>query len=113
MLASCCVAKKIFLSQASASSSARTLDSRPTTNGVIMYGKMTTSRMGIMGIFLLSNFSLGFDTQSPVSGFLGYLRSDATFFGGARTDLTRCFFNHGQRNVAFFHHFAGHFELFN
>ncbi len=43
---------------ASASSRARTLDSRPTTNGVIMYGKMTTSRMGIIGSFLVSNFSL-------------------------------------------------------
>src|SRR6266480_3311644 len=49
MEASCCVARKIFLSAARASSSARTLDSRPTTNGVIMKGKMTTSRMGIIG----------------------------------------------------------------
>src|SRR6516225_10196924 len=57
MLASCWVARKIFLSLARASSNARTLDSRPTTNGVIMYGKMTTSRMGIMGSFLVSNFS--------------------------------------------------------
>src|SRR5271169_4473560 len=57
MLASCCVARNIFLSPASASSSARTLDSRPTTNGVIMNGKMTTSRIGIMGSFLVSNFS--------------------------------------------------------
>ena len=57
MLASCWVARKIFLSPASASSSARTLDSRPTTNGVIMKGKMTTSRIGIMGSFLVSNFS--------------------------------------------------------
>src|SRR5947209_2061057 len=55
--ASCWVARKIFLSPASASSSARTLDSRPTTKGVIMYGKMTTSRMGIMGNRLLSDFS--------------------------------------------------------
>ena len=47
--ASCCVARKILRSPDSASSSARTLDSRPTTNGVIMYGKMTMSRMGIMG----------------------------------------------------------------
>src|ERR1035437_9447299 len=58
MLASYCVARKILLSWASASSSARTLDSRPTTNGVIMNGKMTTSRMGIIGSFLVSNFSL-------------------------------------------------------
>src|SRR5437763_12778171 len=55
--ASCCVARKIFLSPAIASSRARTLDSRPTTNGVIMYGKMTTSRMGIMGRRLVSDFS--------------------------------------------------------
>src|SRR5437764_1378705 len=54
MLASCCVARKIFLSDARASSRARTLDSRPTTNGVIIWGKMTTSRMGIMGRFLLT-----------------------------------------------------------
>ena len=49
--------EEIFLSPASASSSARTLDSRPTTNGVIMYGKMTTSRMGIIGKRLVSDFS--------------------------------------------------------
>src|SRR5271156_5992236 len=65
MEASCWVARKIFLPAASASSRARTLDSRPTTNGVIMKGKMTTSRMGIMGSFLDSNFSLDVVTESP------------------------------------------------
>src|ERR1017187_7637105 len=55
--ASCWVARKIFLSPAMASSNARTLDSRPTTNGVIMYGKMTTSRMGIIGRRFVSDFS--------------------------------------------------------
>jgi hypothetical protein len=30
-----------------------------------MNGKMTTSRMGIIGSFLLSNFSLDVVTQSP------------------------------------------------
>src|SRR5271168_2333339 len=65
MEASCCVARKIFLSAARASSRARTLDSRPTTKGVIMNGKMTTSRMGIMGSFLDSNFSLDVVTESP------------------------------------------------
>src|SRR5271165_3338326 len=65
MEASCWVARKIFLSAARASSSARTLDSRPTTKGVIMKGKMTTSRMGIMGSFLDSNFSLDVVTESP------------------------------------------------
>ncbi len=58
MEASCCVARKICLPPAIASSRARTLDSRPTTNGVIMYGKMTTSRMGIIGKRLVSDFSL-------------------------------------------------------
>src|ERR1700728_2632550 len=57
MDASCWVARKIFFSPAMASSSARTLDSRPTTKGVIMYGKMTTSRMGIIGRRLVSDFS--------------------------------------------------------
>src|SRR5438874_233663 len=57
MLASCWVARKIFLSPFSASSSARTLDSRPTTKGVIMKGKMTTSRIGIMGSLRLSKRS--------------------------------------------------------
>src|ERR1051326_6293145 len=67
MLASCCVARKIFLSAANASSRARTLDSRPTTNGVIMNGKMTTSRMGIIGRLRVSNFSLVWVTDSPCS----------------------------------------------
>src|SRR5215472_7028928 len=57
MEASCWVARKIFLSPAMASSRARTLDSRPTTNGVIMNGKITTSRMGIIGNRLVSDFS--------------------------------------------------------
>ena len=57
MEASCWVARKIFLSPAMASSSARTLDSRPTTKGVIMYGKMTTSRIGIIGRRFVSDFS--------------------------------------------------------
>ena len=52
------MARKIFLSPAMASSNARTLDSRPTTKGVIMYGKMTTSRMGIIGKRRVSGFSL-------------------------------------------------------
>src|SRR5206468_492464 len=47
--ASCCVARKIFRSPERASSRARTLDSRPTTNGVIIWGKMTMSRIGIIG----------------------------------------------------------------
>src|SRR5580704_13427131 len=58
MDASCWVARKIRLSPASASSRACTLDSRPTTNGVIIYGKMTTSRMGIIGKRLVSVLSL-------------------------------------------------------
>src|SRR5271165_345751 len=57
MEASCCVARKILRSDASASSRARTLDSRPTTKGVIMYGKITTSRIGLIGSRLLSVLS--------------------------------------------------------
>jgi hypothetical protein len=67
MLASCWVARKIFLSAARASSSASTLDSRPTTNGVIMWGKMTTSRIGIMGSLRVSNFSLLVVKGNPFS----------------------------------------------
>src|ERR1700687_5828938 len=55
--ASCCVERKIFLSPASASSSARTLASRPTIKGVICCGKMTMSRTGIMGTRFISCFS--------------------------------------------------------
>src|SRR3954471_21911386 len=73
MEASCCVARKIFLSEASASSRARMLDSRPTTNGVIMNGKMTTSRMGIIGSFLVSNFSLVWLTRHASRGTHGFL----------------------------------------
>src|ERR1051326_5349427 len=65
MDASCCVARKIFLSPAMASSNARTLDSRPTTNGVIMNGKMTTSRMGIIGRRFVSDFSLEVNIVLP------------------------------------------------
>src|SRR6184192_968708 len=74
MLASCWVARNIFLSPASASSNARTLDSRPTTNGVIMNGKMTTSRMGIMGRLRVSNFSLVWVTYSPCVRLAGLLQ---------------------------------------
>jgi len=59
------VARKIFFSAARPSSSAWTLYFRPTTNGVIIWGKMTTSLMGIMGSFLVSNFSLAEVTLSP------------------------------------------------
>src|SRR5690242_17670439 len=40
------------------------LDSRPTTNGVIIAGKMTTSRMGIIGSLRVSNFSLAVVNES-------------------------------------------------
>src|SRR3954453_5907988 len=73
MLASCWVARKILRSEARASSRARTLDSRPTINGVIMYGKMTTSRMGIIGSLRASNFSLIWVTESPFSLVLLFL----------------------------------------
>src|SRR5450755_4565822 len=57
MEASCCVERKIFLSPARASSSARTLASRPTMNGVICCGKITISRTGIIGTRFSSCFS--------------------------------------------------------
>src|SRR5271170_226695 len=56
--ASCCVARKIFLSPAKASSRARTEDSRPTMNGVIICGKITISRTGIIGTRFNSSLSL-------------------------------------------------------
>src|SRR5260370_10516953 len=114
MLASCWVARNIFLSLARACSSARTLDSRPTTNGVIMYGKMTTSRMGIIGSFLLSNFSLGFDNSVSRlwSSFMA-APSWRRALCDARGVLTCCFFDHGQRDVPFLHHLAGHFKFLN
>jgi len=44
-----CAAIKTRLSPAMAASSASTLDLRPTTNGAIMCGKTTNSRMGSIG----------------------------------------------------------------
>jgi len=62
-----------------ASSSARTLDSRPTTKGVIIYGKITTSRMGIIGRRFVSDFSLIVSMflrkgslPAPVAGWAGF-----------------------------------------
>jgi hypothetical protein len=45
-----------------------TLESRPTTKGVIMYGKMTTSRMGIMGRRRVSDFSLEVASEISIRG---------------------------------------------
>src|SRR6202011_1958527 len=80
--ASCWVARKIFLSPAMASSRARTLDSRPTTKGVIMNGNMTTSRMGIIGNLFVSDFSLEVsilvrDFGFQISDFKGTCSADA------------------------------------
>jgi hypothetical protein len=55
------VARKIFRSPLNASSSARTLDARPTTNGVIMWGKITMSRIGIIGSRRTSPFKTVLD----------------------------------------------------
>src|SRR5579871_4082158 len=57
-----------------ASSRARTLDSRPTTNGVIMYGKMTTSRIGIMGSRFVSDFSFEVSIVLPWRGILSRIK---------------------------------------
>src|SRR6202521_1515134 len=118
MLASCCVARNIFLSLARASSSARTLGSRPTTNGVIMYGKMTTSRMGIIGSFLLSNFSFGFDNSvSRLWSLFGRWSLVARIPISERLTTNdrsaRRFLNHGQRDVPLLDHLAGHFKFLN
>src|ERR687883_476538 len=47
--ASCCVARKIVRSVASASSSARTEPGRPILKATLVKGKMTTSRIGTIG----------------------------------------------------------------
>src|SRR5579872_549032 len=119
MLASCWVARKIFLSAARASSRARTLDSRPTTNGVIIWGKMTTSRMGIMGSFLVSNFSLGVVTKTPKTSVKPRAASyeQLIWYQVARcsaltTCSLSCLLHHSKRNVTFFNHFARDFEFF-
>src|SRR5271166_4475404 len=102
-----------------------------------MYGKMTTSRMGIIGSFLDSNFSLDVVTASPwdegLPGKLSpfYLVREA--FGMALTvhfvgilqcchrrrtgvsaphNLSGLFHDGGEGSAALLHHLAGHFELF-
>src|SRR5712692_9639141 len=99
MLASCCVARKIFLSPASASSSARTLDSHPTTNGVIMCGKMTTSRMGIIGSRRVSDFSFDVSMRKEVRSQKSESRDSSGLFKQCHVDLLR------------HHHFLGDQEL--
>src|SRR5215831_12049040 len=47
--ASCCAARKIRLSLPRACSRARVEEGRPITNGIIMWGKTTTSRSGTIG----------------------------------------------------------------
>src|SRR5579862_9012549 len=90
MDASCCVTKKIFLSLASASSSARTDASRPTMNGCIISGKMTISRTGIMGTRFTSSFSLlNMDSFCPKvlsAGFLEQAPVDFAAFDHIRGD---------------------------
>src|ERR1700721_2815257 len=101
MDASCWVARKIFLSPAMASSSARTLDSRPTTKGVIMYGKMTTSRMGIIGKRLVSDFSL------EVSMGFQVTRGSSDAKSAIARPLARLF-QQGQADFLGKHHFSGY-----
>src|SRR5258708_14365620 len=62
--AACCVERRLFCPPASASSSARTLASRPTINGVIWCGKITMPRTGIIGTRFISCFSR-VNIQSP------------------------------------------------
>src|SRR5271170_4953160 len=106
MEASCCVERKIFLSPASASSSARTLASRPTINGVICCGKMTMSRTGIIGTRFISCFSrlnIGvpeFHLKRPKAGR----------FSEARSGLS-CLFEQTPINFAGANHIFGYNEV--
>src|SRR5665811_1969998 len=82
---------------------------------------MTTSRMGIMGNFLLSNFSLGFDNSvSRLWSVFGRWSLVARHSSEGTTSdkrpttidqLTCRFLDHGQRDVPLLHHLAGHFKL--
>src|SRR5579862_3948319 len=83
---------------------------------------MTTSRMGIMGSFLLSNFSLGFyNSFSRLWSFAFCRWSLVARHSGSRTtkdhrpatDLARRFFDHGQRDVSLLNHLASHFKFLN
>src|SRR2546430_14582165 len=58
IVGSCCVARKTRLSPCMAASRAATEDSRPIKKAAIWKGKTTTSRMGTIGIFAVSYFSL-------------------------------------------------------
>src|SRR6187402_884470 len=93
--ASCCVARKILRSPLSASSSARTLDSLPTTNGVIMCGKITMSRMGIMGSLRFSPckiFSSGFVIVSPLDAPTQCMVAECDKTGGQLAVDCKCVF---------------------
>src|SRR5258707_10800678 len=127
MLASCWVARNIFLSLARASSSARTLESRPTTNGVIMYGKMTTSRMGIMGSRFVSDFSfevsinVGEVRKSGSQEFwkqLNSTRRSSTFLASRLLDFPASgrlarFFKYRHADLLVHDHFLGHQKFAN
>src|SRR4029450_1662622 len=74
--ASCCAARKIFLSLPSACSSARVDEGRPMTNGIIMCGKTTTSLRGTIG-------SVSYTSKEDDSKFLSGLldQGDGLVFG--------------------------------
>src|SRR5271170_6324813 len=94
-----------------ASSRALTLDSQPTTNGVIIYGKITTSRIGIIGKRLVSDFSL----EVSIYGFLEQtagetgLNVDTASAPGPRR--LACLFQQRQTDLLRKHHLPGHKEL--
>src|SRR5204863_2995521 len=90
-----------------ASSSARTLDSRPTTKGVIMYGKITTSRIGIIGRRFVSDFSFEVSIVLP-SGVTapGYAVEAGS---GSLTGL----FQYCKTDFLREHHLPGYLELPN
>src|SRR5271165_7047573 len=74
---------------------------------------MTTSRMGIIGSFLLSNFSLGFDKMvSRLWSLFSWVpHPSVAFFAKLGWVLTCRFLDHGQRDVPLLHHLAGHFKF--
>src|SRR5579862_316141 len=59
---------------------------------------MTTSRMGIIGNFLVSNFSLAVVTGSPERGLLNL-------------SLLPCFLHHSERSAFLLYHLSCNFEF--
>src|ERR687883_392878 len=82
--ASCCVARKIMRSEASASSNARTEPGRPILKATLVKGKMTTSRIGTIGSRAMSGgvrseySSITENQKDPVGGLQKVQRASLT-----------------------------------